>query len=157
MKMLPDWMSPHIRASLQLGALCLALAGCGGGNGLDLARVTGTVTLDGKPLPDARVEFQPQIEKGSPSYAKTDAEGRFRLHFNGENDGALIATHVVRISTFGTPDDDSDTPVKFIPERVPRKYNNESVIKVEVKQGNDPFQFDLVSEPVRVNRKVTSR
>lgn len=152
-----NWRHPQLWRLAALGTLSASLIGCGKGDGLDLVNVSGRVTLDGQPLSEARVEFQPQIEKGSPSYARTDSQGAFYLKFNADRDGALAATHIVRISTFATPDDDTDGKVFFIPEKVPRKYNADSVIKVEVKSGVDPFQFDLISEPATAGRKVTRR
>ena len=86
--------------------LCAALvavaAGCGGEK---LAPVSGVVTLDGAPLADASVTFQPVaqggIDAGSGSYAKTDAEGRYTLRtVTGDRRGAVVGKHVVRISQY---------------------------------------------------------
>lgn len=81
-------------------AVCLALllvSGCGGGSEVDLAAVTGTVTLDGKPLANAQVEFQPKAE-GSPSAAVTDAAGKYTLLYTSSQAGALVGDHVVVIT-----------------------------------------------------------
>ena len=56
--------------ALALAALWLALPGCGGGGGK--AKVTGTVTLDGKPLPAGTIAFIP--EKG-PAVAASIRDG----------------------------------------------------------------------------------
>ena len=53
-------------------ALSMSLAGCG--NSPPLGTVSGRVTLDGQPLAETTVEFQPA--SGSPAYGVTDAEGR---------------------------------------------------------------------------------
>src|SRR4051794_22841198 len=65
----------------------LLLIGCGSPTGF--VPVSGKVTMDGKPLDDAHVSFEPNLKgttpgttpKNSPggSYAITDAQGRFRL------------------------------------------------------------------------------
>lgn len=79
------------------------LAGCGGG-GPKLARVSGVVTLDGKPYPNAVVSFQPIGGKdnenpGAGSMAVTDASGRYVLRYDGRVEGAVVGRHRVRIST----------------------------------------------------------
>ncbi|MGL4551752.1 MAG: hypothetical protein ACRC33_11235, partial [Gemmataceae bacterium] len=57
-------------------ALLTHAAGCG----RPLASVEGTVTLDGRPLPDAEVQFLPDPTQGTtgpPSSAYTDPDGRY--------------------------------------------------------------------------------
>ena len=55
--------------------------GCGGGRGPQLGSVTGTITLNGEPLPGVSVTFIPE-DQGSPSYGGTDLNGVYRLQFN---------------------------------------------------------------------------
>ena len=45
--------------------LCLTAAGCGGDKLPPLGKVTGTITLDGEPLPNARVTFIPKVSRQS--------------------------------------------------------------------------------------------
>ncbi|MCA9070009.1 MAG: carboxypeptidase regulatory-like domain-containing protein [Planctomycetaceae bacterium] len=59
-----------------LGAVSLALSGCGGGDGVDMADVSGVVTYKGKPLADADVYF---VSGNFEGYGRTDAEGRYSL------------------------------------------------------------------------------
>ena len=55
------------------------IAGCGGG-GLATISVTGTVTLDGEPVPHANVTFTPRVQgEGDTGFAITDANGHYRL------------------------------------------------------------------------------
>ncbi len=70
-------------------AICV-LVGCGKGDGPALAPATGVVTLDGKPLENARVMFHPKEKAARYSYASTDASGRFQMSTFGMNDGALV-------------------------------------------------------------------
>ena len=74
----------------------LALSGCGE-DGPELGRVEGTVTMDGKPLPNASVVFVP--ENGRPAGATTDAQGKYVLNFTAGREGALLGKNTVRIST----------------------------------------------------------
>ena len=132
-----------------LFAFCLVslpAAGCQD-SGPELGRVTGTATLDGKPLPNATVEFQPG-PGGSPSYGTTDENGRYELSYSVGRPGAMVGKHVVRISTFrqDAPDDEGLRPVIEYPELLPPRYNEESELTAEVKPGrNEGVNFNLKS------------
>lgn len=132
--------------------LCLALVGitpilgCSGGKGdrPDIARVRGVVTLDGTPLADARVTFEPT--HGRPSYGKTDAEGRFDLQYLAGVNGAMLGQHVVRISTHDMVPDPVTGVEKMMPERVPPTYNQKSVLTADVLKGDNDIVFELKSK-----------
>ena len=123
-------------ASLVLLIAC-ALAGCD--QGPELGSVTGTVTLDGQPVPHAFVVFTPQ-GPGRPSQTKTDAEGRFSLKFNADREGALIGNHRVTVSTADITDDGRN-----IKEIIPAEYNREGAIDVAVKAGENVISLELKS------------
>ena len=133
-----------------LAVVCLALlpaAGCGDG-GPELGTVSGTVTLDGKPLPNAKVEFQP-VAKGSPSDDTTDENGYYELAYGVDKPGAMVGMHEVRISTCREEagDDEGLSPVIEYPELLPPKYNEESELTCEVKSGsNQGVNFNLKSK-----------
>src|SRR5688572_7259469 len=80
------------------------LAGCGSGSGPTTVIVTGTVTMDGKPLAGANVVFHPLdgAETALASQAVTDAEGRFELttHAGGGKfkPGASPGSYIVAIT-----------------------------------------------------------
>ena len=71
----------------------LALAGCGKGDYPEMARVTGTVTYKGKPVPNMMVNFMPK--SGRPSWGKTDAAGKFEMIYDADYKGAKIGHHKV--------------------------------------------------------------
>ncbi|MEQ1826163.1 MAG: hypothetical protein ABL921_09455 [Pirellula sp.] len=113
----------------------------------------GTITLDDKPLPDIRVQFQPQATGDeSPlvgSYGLTDAQGKFTLKLSDSNlEGALIGKHVVTLSDKKSEDpQDSDAGVAKVPKsRIPAKHLKEQ-LTYEVKSGtkNDAV-FPLTSK-----------
>ncbi|PQO35303.1 hypothetical protein C5Y96_09730 [Blastopirellula marina] len=126
-------------------AMCLML-GCYSSGGPDLGYVEGNVTLDGKPLDDAKVQFEP--DNARPSIAYTDGSGHYVLQFTGTRDGAAIGTHTVRIfSARGSSGGEGDGPlVKARPELLPASYNDKSTLVAEVKSGNNTFDFDLKSK-----------
>lgn len=84
---------------LGLGVLLFCLAGCGGDGRPELVEATGTVKLNGEPLADALISFQP--EEGNPimrpSRAQTDAQGRFTLGTYGKGDGIPVGSYRVSI------------------------------------------------------------
>ncbi len=119
--------------------LFLMFAGCGGNSfNPPLSEVNGRVTLDDVPLPDAIITFVPN--DGPSSGGFTDQDGRFNLLFKNGQPGAMIGVHSVRIST--------DINGTFLPEneKVPAKYNSESTLTVEVKEGLNSIPFHLTTE-----------
>lgn len=72
----------------------LPLAGCGD-SGLKLADATGTVMLDGEPMPYVGVVFHPQV--GPIATGNTDAEGRFSMT-TARQKGALVGEHIVTVA-----------------------------------------------------------
>jgi len=122
-------------------ALPLALSGCGEAH----PSVTGKVTLDGSPLADAIVSFMPENEEGIPAFGRTDREGHYTLHESSEAGGAVVGKYTVRISTFREGQPDADPPIPPVKEKVPPRYNVETELAVEVKEGENVFDFDLES------------
>lgn len=72
-------------AGFFVGSL-LSLLATGCGSGYSLGTVTGTVTLDGKPLPQATVTFS--RGKGRTSVGTTDEQGRYKLLYTVNQQGA---------------------------------------------------------------------
>ncbi|MGL4464442.1 MAG: hypothetical protein ACRC1K_20000 [Planctomycetia bacterium] len=101
-------------------------AGCGSG-GPPLGRVYGKVTLDGQPLPGADVAFIPP--KGAIAFAETGSDGTYTLQYVNRS-GALVGP--AKVSVNGN--------------NIPKKYNTETELNVEVKSGSNTFDFDLKSK-----------
>lgn len=87
---------------LMLAGFLLALpaAGCGKAKPAT-APVTGRVLLDGKPVADAAVMFEP-VDGGVPARGSTGADGGFTLSTFARDDGGLLGRHRVSISKFVT-------------------------------------------------------
>ena len=114
--------------------LLLATVGCGGGGEHGVAKTGGTVTLDGKPVPELVVTFTPQApasggNPGKSATGRTDAEGKFTLSTYQMGDGAIVGTHQVAVGLDG-PD---PTP----PGKLPEKHT------LEVKPGTNNFELKL--------------
>lgn len=122
--------------------LLVALAGgCAGrGDAPETAEVTGTVTLDGAPLEEASIIFQP--EDGRPSYAVTDARGQYALMYTRDVPGAKLGNHSVHITTARGEDD----PESEVPERLPAKYHSQSSLTANVEPGQNSIDFELSAD-----------
>jgi hypothetical protein len=136
-----------LRSAIRGFALMLlgvVLAGCGAG-GPEIAYVTGKVTMDGKPLPNATVVFVP--ENGRPAGATTNEEGEYVLNFAQGRKGAIPGESVIRIMTFRDADqDENGQSIPGAPETVPAEYNTESTLTFNVEPGkNNVANFDLKS------------
>jgi hypothetical protein len=107
------------------------------------AGVTGTVTLDGKPIPQAMVIFSPTDGSRS-SVGVTDAQGTYKLRFSPSTPGAIVGEHKVEIRTVSTDTDPSDK-TKVV-EIIPARYNNSTELKQTLKKGNQVINFDLLSQ-----------
>lgn len=66
---------------------------------LDLADVSGTVMLDGNPVPDAHIKFEAPDK--TYSFAKTDANGNYTLRFDVVKEGILPGPKTVSIRKSG--------------------------------------------------------
>ncbi|WP_417378606.1 carboxypeptidase regulatory-like domain-containing protein [Gimesia sp.] len=126
--------------------LILTVSGCGAeGEPIpDLAQVTGVVTMDGAPLSNAKIIFEPQqaTEKARrrASSASTETDGSYTLEYNSDASGATLGSHKVMIIKM--PDDPEDAGMQL----VPAKYNDKSELTAEVKEGDNSFNFDLKSK-----------
>jgi hypothetical protein len=136
------------RACLFVVMVSLALVSGCGPSGPEIARVSGVVTLDSKPLPEAFVFFR-HADGGRISEAFTNDKGEYKLNYSLEESGAMVGTNTVRISTFiEAVKEDSGAIVKGTnkKELVPPKYNKQSELTAEVKSGNNILNFDLKSK-----------
>lgn len=126
-----------------------------------VAEVHGVVRLDGKPLPEVRIQFLPDPQKGNQGPASsgaTDGQGRFELVCADERPGAVVGWHRVVITDMrvrlrrsprsGRRDDEQDEGVaKQKPplSRVPAKYTTaaHTPLAVAVTAEKQELAFDL--------------
>lgn len=100
-------------------AVCCLATGCGG-HGYELAPVQGTVLCNGEPMsPGSRkatIIFSPIAEDatdvteepGRPGTGTIDANGKFVLGTFGEQDGAIVGKHRVRVTLAGGEGEDEE-------------------------------------------------
>ena len=119
------------RRNLGFLALILIVAGCGQ-SGPEVAPVSGRITVDGKPMENVDIVFQPEGAK-SPSYGRTDKDGNYTLAYKRGVAGALVGSHGVSIS------------VSRELVRNPPQIKNADLHR-DVKSGKNEFNFDVTSE-----------
>jgi hypothetical protein len=84
--------------------LLFSLAGCGASNGLDLGRVSGTITYKGEPIRNGTVLFMPDEAKGTHGPAAMGviaSDGTYVMTTEQTGDGALVGIHKVGILAIG--------------------------------------------------------
>ncbi|MBI1249584.1 hypothetical protein GC197_17305 [bacterium] len=82
---------------LLLPFLTVLLVGCSNSSGVTTAPVTGTITVNGKPVRGIHVEVAP-VSGDRPSVANTDENGKFRAQFLKDQYGVVPGPAVVKIS-----------------------------------------------------------
>jgi len=110
------------------------------------------ITLDGKPLANARVSFQPQAIKGTNtagagSYGTTDANGAYSLRVvDTDQAGAVVGKHRVEINLV-TDSDDRDRRARPPAKTLPAKYNRETELRFDLTSGGtNKANFDLTGK-----------
>jgi hypothetical protein len=142
-----------MRHRLICGVFVVLALGCGG---TKHAPVSGKVTLNGQPLANVFVSFQPIAKEGSTeagpgSSGTTDAQGRFTLKMATGENGAVVGKHRVIISQVVNKTDDTGDarPTRGGPpqmEKLPARYNSESQETFDVPSGGtDKADFALKS------------
>ncbi len=130
-----------------LTSLLCCQSGCTGGSGEavpELADVNGIVTIDGSPLVNAKVIFEPQETIGNArrraSSGTTQSDGTFTLEYNEDASGASLGKHKVMILKL------TDNPEDAGKQLIPTKYNEQTELTAEVKAGDNTINFDLKSK-----------
>lgn len=120
----------------------LALCGCDSG-GPKIVPVSGTLTRNGKPVPNLEVYFMPT--EGRNSVGMADDQGRFSLGYTASQDGALVGTHTVFV-VFNPPRSGAErvaTPADLKP--ILDKYGSKetSPLQVEIKRAVNNLEIKL--------------
>ena len=109
-----------------------------------LTPVEGVVSLDGKPLAGATVEFVPEVEPGSKrlpfSRGVTDEQGHFTLDCENKQPGAVIGSHKVVVRYLQRKRDSTESrPV------IPQIYQAlaDTPLQVEVRADQSVYHLSL--------------
>jgi hypothetical protein len=131
------------RSAVTAIVAALLCSGCGKSDGPPLAQVSGVVTIDSKPVKGALLEFIPQGPGGAVAYGKSDASGRYTMHFGQKRTGAVVGRSLVRITSDDRVSVDGQDYERK--ELFPPRYNSKSEEFVDVKEGKNTFDFPCES------------
>lgn len=125
----------------------------------DTVKVTGTVTLDGKPADGVTIRFAPTVEKGyHGATGQTDASGKYELNTdigNGKSrPGVIPGDYLIFLSRLVKPDGslvpaDSKEPPMMSGARdtIPQKYNGgKAQLKYSVTPEGGTYDIKLDSK-----------
>jgi len=143
-------------------------SGCGGGTDTteteyvkNLVSVSGNVTLEGNPVPQAKVLFLPDIsqESGRMAEGYTDGQGRYQLNTpvpslnRDRTAGVLPGEYRVVISKITMPDGspipqgttEADAMAEGAQESIPARYSdpNNTELKVTIAAAQQDLDFEL--------------
>lgn len=111
---------------------CLVLlSGCSDGiKTFPCAKASGVVMCEGKPVQEAQVYFSPLMtgqsaEVSKPAFSWTAEDGTFVLSTYGDQDGAVVGKHVVRVTT------SSQFPCECVGDET------RDLMEVEIKEGEE--------------------
>jgi len=128
--------SSRFGVSIALLAFVLA-TGCGRRPDLPpMAKVSGTVTLDGQPLSYGMVQFVPDASQGTegpPGVGRIDEKGRFTITTAGEK-GAVVGHHRIRVKSEEPFNEEALSVGQTL---LPERYNDHKIsgLTTEVKAG----------------------
>lgn len=132
--------------SLILLPLVVGAVGCGGDH-VQRSAVKGEVLLDGKPVAQGRILFEPTGETKGPAAGASITNGNFEI---SAEQGVVVGRNLVRINAnkptgrkikSSVSNDMLDETVEGIPE----KYNTRSTLEKEIETGVNELSFDLES------------
>ena len=137
-----------MRWNMQLLIVAVALmfaAGCGGEKPIgDI--VKGTVTLDGKPLAEGRINLVPTNDVGS-TVGGAIKNGKFEVRIQPGPKSVQITSEKVTGKQKAYPDDPQSPEFDIKEQILPAKYNTNTELKADVKAGSPTeLKFDLESE-----------
>lgn len=131
--------------------LWLVLAAAALGCGRHPARLSGEVTLDGRPLTNGVIMLTP-ARTGPSAYGEIRPDGRYELK-TGSEKGLEPGEYVVTVAAneLGPVDSDSESGAApaIQPLMTPPRYADvgTSPLRITVKPGRQTFEIDLTSTP----------
>jgi hypothetical protein len=126
-----------MRAHWLLVLALVLLVGCGGGK---TASVSGTITMDGQPVANAQVNFQPnpasgELNPGPGSFGRTNEKGEYSLELVGGGSGAIVGWHKVTVRPMGKSDPKTQKMMTYVIKSGESKF--------EVKPGSNTANFEV--------------
>jgi hypothetical protein len=120
--------------------------GCGRGDGLERAAVTGKVTLDGVPIANGNIAFRPSGNTKGPAVGGPIQDGQYAI---AVAKGPVVGTNCVEIHSWKkTGRKVQDPGMGMVDEKVdlPERYNTQSTLTAEIQPGTNTLDYALTSK-----------
>ncbi|MEM1062002.1 MAG: hypothetical protein AAF532_00670 [Planctomycetota bacterium] len=124
------------------------LTGCGSSDDQTIVQVQGRLTVDGEPVENVVLNFNPRAEEGAViagprSFGMTDANGEYKLRIGrrGAGNGAVPGRHRISFSK-----EEIDLDLDLYKNLVPEPYATEGFEFTIPPGGTDSADIDLSSE-----------
>jgi hypothetical protein len=148
-QMMKSGTARHRPRRLAVGLVLALIAGCGGDvEGPPTVPVSGTLTVDGKPVSQGTVHFHPANGRPATGMVK---DGKFTLTTYTEGDGAIPGKNQVSVEVVEeVPTKDGDTTVKSL---ILPRYMNPATSKIQLDlraSGYKNLQIDIKGESASI-------
>ena len=108
--------------------------------------MSGTVTYNGRPVPEGRIEFIPVQTSSAPVSGALVADGKYRVDNKG---GTPVGTHKVVITAMRTMKNKATPGGKpllhenVLYQYIPKKYNDKTQLEITVEPGSGEITKDF--------------
>jgi hypothetical protein len=113
------------------------LSGCSRDQGPERVVVTGTVTYNGKLVPEALIRFVPTQTSAVPTAGAVIADGQYRVDIRG---GVPVGTHRIQIEAFRKiapgPGNSEQLDPRASKQYLPAKYNVNTQLEINIPSGS---------------------
>ena len=135
------------------------VSGCAGGNpdSKPTAKVTGTVTYDGKPVPGGMLQFSPKggadKKPGKAGLATIKSDGTFAVTTYNDGDGAVIGAHQLTFTAPAVEQPQAPAGAHAEAAAPPSPYAGLSPKQAEitVSKGENKIDVELVKQAASAN------
>jgi hypothetical protein len=131
-----------------LASFLIFTVGCGGVPSAGRLPISGEVQLDGKPLDQGMIHFEPAPDlKKRMDAGAVITNGKYQID---ADHGLIPGKYSVSISSYvkgPASDDPMKAPAVAPKERIADKYNTKSTVAVDVVAGKNKFDFKVESAP----------
>ena len=122
----------------------MTLAGCPSGGKFERIRVSGEVTFRGEPVVNGQIRFSPKPGTSTPPVIEPISGGRYATTTSG---GVPVGKYRVEIRAFDPNAPPQSTPLDPPPKQLlPKQYNSDSQLEVELKSGDAKRELDFPLE-----------
>ena len=135
------------------GLILLAATGCGGQKELEFStsQVQGTVSYQGKPLESGKIRFIPdgEVINGQVAGKAIFADIKDGKYTVSAEDGATVGKNRVEIKSYRgsgkmmVSSAGEGQKVEEVVQFIPARFNTESTLSIEIKEGENVHDFDL--------------